>query len=582
MSDFWKLTPIIAVTTVVALLVASVLLGVYSERAYQAEKIDEVTAQARILASTVTAALTFNDRAAAQEYVNALGANPEVQAAGVYDANGALFAGYVRSTAKPPPARVSGAEARFLADRLSVVTAVAQGDSALGFVAIRTVTEPLVRRLVRYGAIALLVLMAALVVAVLTAAQRALARANAELILRARELATANRSLQAEMAERERAEEQLRQAQKMEAIGQLTSGIAHDFNNLLTGVLGHVELAMARSPDEAVQRSLRSATRAAERGAKLTQQLLAFARRQHLQARPVDLNGLVRGMEDMLMRAIGPLVQIELALATEPWPALVDASQLEVAILNLAINARDAMPEGGRLTVETANLPPGAPLRPAELPAGEDFVMVAVADTGSGMDEATLARAFEPFFTTKDIGKGTGLGLSQVYGLAKQSGGSARIESEPGRGTVVRLFLPRAASAASGRGAEPAVVGHAVPAARILLVDDDADVREVTAAMLRGEGHEVVEAAGGRAAIALLAAGESFDLLLADYAMPSMNGDELAREVRRQRPGLPILLITGFAGAGSLAGTADLYRVLRKPFRKTELAGAVAAAVQRG
>jgi CheY-like chemotaxis protein len=369
----------------------------------------------------------------------------------------------------------------------------------------------------------------------------------------------------------------------MEAVGQLTSGIAHDFNNLLTGVLGHVELAMVRSGDEAVQRSLQSAARAAERGAKLTQQLLAFARRQHLQARPVDLNALLRGMDDMLTRAIGPLVEIELALAADLWPALVDASQLEVAILNLAINARDAMPEGGRLAVETANLPSGAARRPAELPAGEEFVMVAVADTGSGMDETTLARAFEPFFTTKDVGKGTGLGLSQVYGLAKQSGGSAEIASAPGRGTVVRLFLPRAAAAAAaGRAGGPAAAERAAAALRILLVDDDADVREVTAAMLRGESHEVVEAASGPVALEILESGAPFDLMLADYAMPSMNGADLAREARRQRPELPILLVTGFAETAPLAGAADLYRVLRKPFRKTDLTGAVAAALQRG
>ena len=591
MTGFWKRTPLLAVAAAVALLLAGVLLGVYNERAYRAQKIDEVTVQARILASTVTAAVAFGDRSAAQEYVNALMTNPEAEAAALYDANGDLFVSWSRTPDRPAPRAAAQLPAgpSFTDGHLTVTADVTQGGGApLGTVYLETIVEPLQRRLSRYGAMALLVTMASLLVTVLGVAQAALTKANAQLQARASELAAVNRNLETEMAEREKAQEALRQSQKMEAVGQLTSGVAHDFNNLLTGVLGHLELGLARTQDEAVRRSLLAATRAADRGAKLTQQLLAFSRRQHLQAKPVDLNALVRGMEDMLSRTIGPAVRIEMALPAELWPALVDASQIEVAILNLAINARDAMPLGGRLVLATANVPADAPRRPADLPAGGgvDLVMVSVTDSGTGMDEETLARAFEPFYTTKEIGKGTGLGLSQVYGLAKQSGGAAEIESARGSGTSVRLYLPRAgaaaAPAATGRPApSPGGGGAPSPGARILLVDDDDDVREVTAAMLRTDGHAVVEAANGHAALDILDRGEPLDLMVVDYAMPAMNGAEYARAARQRRPEVPALLITGYAESGLLAGIADLAAVLRKPFRQADLAAAVRGALLR-
>ncbi len=246
----------------------------------------------------------------------------------------------------------------------------------------------------------------------------------------------------ADITLQKQAEEQLRQAQKMEAVGQLTSGVAHDFNNVLAAVIGNLELLQREVESERGKRLLRGATRAGERGAKLTEQLLAFARKQHLAPKPFDVNALIVGMEEMLSRVIGPDLQVEKRLAGELWPALADPSQIEVAILNLALNAHDAMPGGGLLTLATANRPDGHPQLPAEL-AG-DFVVITVADTGVGMTDQVLARAFEPFFTTKDVGKGTGLGLSMVYGVAKQSGGAVTIVSSPGKGTTVSLFLPRA------------------------------------------------------------------------------------------------------------------------------------------
>jgi PAS domain S-box-containing protein len=279
------------------------------------------------------------------------------------------------------------------------------------------------------------------------AAEAALREAN-ELLERrvaerTQELQEANLRLVAEIEERKRAEAQLVQAQKMEAVGQLTGGIAHDFNNLLTAILGNIELAQVRAGDDNIRRLLGNATKAAERGARLTEQLLAFSRKQHLQPTSVDLNQLIAGMTDMLARSIGALIRVETALADPLWPALVDANQIELAILNLAVNARDAMPRGGSLLIETSNIGLGDPSLPSEL-APADYALVSVTDTGSGMSEEIAAKAFEPFFTTKEVGKGSGLGLSQVYGVARQSGGTVRLVSRPGDGTTVRIYLPRA------------------------------------------------------------------------------------------------------------------------------------------
>ena len=382
------------------------------------------------------------------------------------------------------------------------------------------------------------------------------------------------------MRQREKAEDALRQAQKMEAVGQLTSGLAHDFNNLLTGVLGNIELAASRNREPGVEHLLQAASRSATRGARLTQQLLAFGRRQHLRARTVDLNALIRGTEDMLARTIGPMVAIELELSPRAWPAFVDPTQIEIALVNLAINSRDAMPRGGVLTIGTDNVSADAAGRPSDLAEEGDFVMISMTDTGTGMDATTVARAFEPFYTTKEVGKGSGLGLSQVYGLAKQSGGGVRIESELGRGTTVRLYLPRSA-AKVGETAATDGGRRARREARVLLVDDDTEVREVAAEMLRSAGSTVLEAESGAEALEALNRGDAVDVLVADYAMPGMTGVELIREARRLRPGLPALIISGFAEASSLAAMSDIGRVLRKPFRRADLLAAVDEASRR-
>jgi signal transduction histidine kinase/CheY-like chemotaxis protein len=415
---------------------------------------------------------------------------------------------------------------------------------------------------------------------------------------RTAELEAANRRLAAQIDEREKAEAQLRHAQRIEAVGQLTSGVAHDFNNLLTAIIGNLELLEARLSGRREERSsqlLAAATAAAERGARLTSQLLAFSRQQRMSPEPVDLNRIVDSMGDLLQSTIGATVRIEMVLATSLWPALADPSQIELVLLNLAINARDAMSAdgtnpGGAIAIETGNVTLGRPRRPEE-PAAGDYAMVSVADTGSGIPPDVLERVFDPFFTTKEVGKGSGLGLSQVLGVAQQLGGGVRIDTRPGEGTAVRVYLPRArvgevAGRPRGRTASAAVTAAEAESAAglVLLVDDDSDVRAVAAAMLDEAGYEVIEAGGGAAALECLdREGGRVRLLIADVAMPGMSGVELAQAARRNRPDLPILFVTGFAGAALPPMDSDRDaihdRLLRKPFRAAELAANVAAAL---
>jgi CheY-like chemotaxis protein len=314
---------------------------------------------------------------------------------------------------------------------------------------------------------------------------------------------------------------------------------------------------------------------AANRGATLTRQLLAFSRRQRLEPQTVDFNEIVTGMRDLLQTTLGGSVNLQTALADDLWPALVDPTQIEMVVLNLAINARDAMEVGGNLTVQTANVTLRDPPARPEEPEPGDYVVLGVADTGTGMSAEVLAKAFEPFFTTKDVGKGSGLGLAQVYGFAKQSGGGVRIETAAGRGTTIHVYLPRAA-AAKPAAAQPAAAPTA-PASprkraprRLLLVDDDEGVREATAALLGLHGFEIAEAADGLAALACVRAQPEIEAVLADFAMPRMNGAELARQLRELRPDLPVLFMTGFAELGALDDVPEDF-VLSKPIAEADL-----------
>jgi PAS domain S-box-containing protein len=394
---------------------------------------------------------------------------------------------------------------------------------------------------------------------------------------RTADLSAALDRLQAEVGERLRAEEALRQAQKMEAVGQLTGGIAHDFNNLLTPIVGGLELIAMRTVDERLKRMANAALEAARRGAKLTGQLLAFSRIQRISIAPVAVNEVVSNMEELIRHSIGRKIRMETQLDEAAGHALCDSNQLENAILNLAINGRDAMPEGGTLTISTGReTSEGGP----DLAPG-DYVYVSIGDTGEGMTADVLARATEPFFSTKPLGKGTGLGLAQVYGIARQSGGTVRIDSEPGKGTSVRLLLPAVPAEAVRDGGE---VSHALvpPEAEaangleVLIIDDDPDVRAFLCAALEGLGCSVAEAADGAHGLEKVDDAAP-DLLLLDYAMPRMNGADVARAVRRKHPHLPIIFVTGYAESEQLeAALGGEVPLLRKPFTVAQLGAAIA------
>jgi signal transduction histidine kinase/ActR/RegA family two-component response regulator len=414
-------------------------------------------------------------------------------------------------------------------------------------------------------------------------------RLNEELELRVEErtaeLAAANRQLLEQIEERERVESTLRQMQRLEAVGQLTSGVAHDFNNLLTVILGNIDFLekglAAEHVDGKIARRLSYMRAAAERGAKLNDQLLSFSRRKRLEPRTLDLNQTVVGMRDLLQSTMGGSIQIDTKLDPTLWPALVDPTQLELAILNLAINARDAMNVGGALQVSTRNAILGSPARPEDPPAGE-YVAVRVTDNGSGMNDDIRAKVFEPFFTTKEVGKGSGLGLSQVLGFAKQSGGGVCIESSVGVGTSVDIYLPRAEAQRSKAIAEPVRIKELAAAggSTILLVDDDNAVREVTRTKLHELGYCVLEAGSGGAALDLLDRETHIDLIMVDFAMPGMNGADVARQARTRRPTLPVLFVTGFADRSALAGITETH-IINKPFVDDELARKVRLALAR-
>jgi signal transduction histidine kinase len=389
---------------------------------------------------------------------------------------------------------------------------------------------------------------------------------------RTRDLELANGKLRQEIASRERAQAALLQAQKIEALGQLVGGVAHDFNNLLMAVIGNLDLLSKRlGQDARLRRLLDGAMEGARRGATLTQRLLAFARKQELQAQATDVQGLVEDMRGLIDRSVGPLVRVEINTRDEVPAVTVDPNQLEMALLNLAVNARDAMPAGGLLTIQLTveEVVDGQQLG---LRAGR-FVVLKVQDTGEGMDPETLSKAVEPFFSTKAVGKGTGLGLSMVFGLAEQSGGALRLESAPGIGTTARLWLPIGAGAAEPSG-KSAAAAQNTGRARILFVDDDPLIAGSTVALLEDLGHDVTEVHSAREALRLLEDGLGADLLITDHAMPGMTGMELADEVRRRRPQLPILLATGFAELEG-AKVVDVPR-LAKPYTQDQLATEIA------
>ncbi|MCZ2497512.1 response regulator [Xylophilus sp. Kf1] len=388
------------------------------------------------------------------------------------------------------------------------------------------------------------------------------------------------------------AEAQLRQAQKMEAIGQLTGGIAHDFNNMLQGIVMPLQLIQrkAQSGDVAeVERYVTAGLASAQRAAALTQRLLAFSRRQPLDSRPIDLGQALAGLQSMLAGTVGENVALQVDIQADLWPAVTDLHQFENAVLNLSINARDAMPGGGRLSIVAENvvLSPRAVAGIQGLMAG-DYVRVVVRDTGVGMAEDVLVKAFEPFFTTKPLGQGTGLGLSMIYGYARQSGGYVALDSEPGTGTTVRLYLPRSQDGDIA----PAVADYSTalprtgPAPRresVLVVEDDDTVRQLVVELLRAEGLQVTEATSGTEGMQQLSGAHAFDLLLTDVGLPGPNGRQLADYAQERLPGIRVILMTGYAEQASMRSQflGETMQLLVKPFGTEQLLAKVQGALGR-
>jgi signal transduction histidine kinase len=410
---------------------------------------------------------------------------------------------------------------------------------------------------------------------------------EAEIYERAQQLQAANEELRAASEKLAASQAALYQSRKMEAIGQLTGGVAHDFNNLLTIIVGNIDLLESEAgSDERMQKLIATARRAAERGARLTAQLLAFARRQALRPETCNLNAAILELDILVKRALGESVAVRTDLNAALWPVNVDIAQFESALLNLAVNARDAMPEGGSLTIATRNeVLEEAAARAAEVQPGR-YVVMSVSDTGTGMAPAVRERAFEPFYTTKEVGKGSGLGLSQLYGFVRQSGGYVALDSTPGGGTTVRLYLPVASREQPPAATEPAAPppGKLRGSETVLVVEDDPGVLEVAVATLRDLGYRILVAHDGREALAFLERDEPIDLLFTDIVMPNgISGVALARAARKLRQDLKVLLTSGYTlqTASPEYGGAREFPVIGKPYRQTELAEQVRRALGR-
>jgi signal transduction histidine kinase/ActR/RegA family two-component response regulator len=563
----------------VLLLLLGVIVVTLSDRDYREQQAQRAQIRAQIIAAGAVAAVDFNDIEAAREVLRPYGVDALSRVAAVYDGQGRLITGFGWHGGRIP-ATLEEAERTNIPAR--GMAAIESAGRRIGTALLLSEVEPLSRRWSRYALITVLAVLAATVVLILGLAQAALRRAN-------RELQATNDALLEQMEQRERAENDLRQVQKMESIGQLTGGIAHDFNNMLAIVIGSLDIAERRftsNPDRA-RTAITHALEGANRAAGLTRRLLAFARRSPLQPRAIDGNQLVANMSELLRRTLGEGVSIETVLAGGLWRTHADPGQLENAILNLCVNARDAMEGAGRLTIETLNahLDDGyAALHPG-VAAGQ-YVAIVISDNGPGMPKEVMERAFEPFFTTKGVGKGTGLGLAQVYGFVRQSGGHVKIYSEPTQGTSVKIYLPRYFG-------EAETVEEVTPAADlpraeagelILVVEDEDQVRRMSVQALEELGYKVLDAPGGEPALALLRDRDDIRLLFTDVVMPELNGRQLADQARLIRPDLPVLFTTGYTrNAVVHNGMVDVdVHFIPKPFTIEQLAHKVRAVLRAG
>ena len=562
----WRNAPATIFLIALLILAACIAIIFQNEATFRSARDRQALVAAQVLAGSVTAAADFGDPVAAGEAVQAFRVNPQVRYVGVFDRKGNVLAAFDRSSRR---SRLSLAQLPSAPDsdyRVSVpITSAGQ---RTGTVVYEIEREAVSRRLTRYLTIAALAGLAAMVIVTLGLAQSALHRANRELSERAEALGQANELLAEQIEERTKAEDQLRQSQKMQALGQLTGGIAHDFNNLLTVIQGSADiLSRDEVADDRRKRFAKAILQAADNAAVLTSQLLAFARRQPLKPELVDLCELVSSMTDLLDRTMGERIKIETELDRSTPPVVADRNQLQSAILNIGSNARDAMPEGGTLRIAVCG---------AVSDSGARTAALSISDSGVGMDPETASRIFEPFFTTKRPGRGTGLGLSQVYGFASQSGGDVIVESDPGRGTTVTILLPCSeGSIIAGRDDGPEVLDQ--PPAEILVVEDNEEVGQFAETLLTELGHSVTLATSGEEALDLTRK-RKFDVVFSDVVMPGMGGLRLAEQLEEEKPELPVILATGYSQEIAQSGSGGRPIIL-KPYRLATLSQALADAI---
>jgi signal transduction histidine kinase/CheY-like chemotaxis protein len=564
----WRTAPATIFVVAVLIVAAGFAIIFQNEITFRASRDRQAVVAAQVLAGSVTAAVDFHDPVAGQEAVDAFKVNPQVRFVGVFDRAGKVLAAFDRSGRRVGLglAHLPAADSTSFRTEIPIQSA----QQRIGTVVYEVEREAVSRRLTRYLTLGALAILASLVIVTLGMAQSALRRANRELGERAEALTQANELLAEQIEERAKAEEQLRQSQKMQALGQLTGGIAHDFNNLLTVILGSADiLCRDELADDRRKRFAKAIVQAADNAAVLTSQLLAFARRQPLKPQLVDLSELIGGMTDLLDRTMGERIHIETQFDRATCPVTVDRGQLQSAILNISSNARDAMAGGGTLRIAVSQVTG---------PDGQALAAVAISDTGSGMDEDIASSIFEPFFTTKKTGKGTGLGLSQVYGFASQSGGSVEVNSGPGEGTTITMFLPCSESGEMPLPqAEAAEVANQ-PSAEVLVVEDNIEVGQFAETLLSELGHSVTLVASGEEALEL-ARRRRFDVVFSDVVMPGMGGLRLAERLAQEQPGLPVVLATGYSQEIAQSGSGGR-PVILKPYRLATLSEALAEAIR--
>ena len=564
----WRTAPTTIFVIAILILAGGFAIIFQNEITFRTNRDRQAIVAAEVLAGSVTAAVDFHDPVASQEAVNAFRVNPQVRLVGVFDRAGNVLGAYDRSgrRAKLNLAQLPRPDSSSFRASVPIQSA----GQRVGTVVYEVEREAVSRRLTRYVVMAALAVLAALVIVTLGMAQTALRRANRELAERAEALTQSNELLAEQIEERAKAEEQLRQSQKMQALGQLTGGIAHDFNNLLTVIQGSADiLCRDELADDRRKRFAKAIVQAADNAAVLTSQLLAFARRQPLKPQVVDLSELVAGMTELLDRTMGERIRIETKLDKATCPVTVDRGQLQSAILNIASNARDAMPGGGKLRISVFQVA-GADREP--------LAALAISDTGSGMDADTASRIFEPFFTTKTTGKGTGLGLSQVYGFASQSGGSVSVETAAGEGTTITMLLPCSEAGESVRADADAEPVQPQRSAKILVVEDNHEVGQFAETLLSELGHFVTLVTSGEEALDLTRS-RDFDIVFSDVVMPGMGGLRLAERLAEEKPGLPVVLATGSSAEIAQAGSSGR-PVILKPYRLATLAEALSDAMR--